>query len=329
MPQLLHTTGQMALVFVVFIFPFIKGCRGSLLHEDFLAVVDVDATGGSLGGNTHEVVVAVVLLLCGIDFFNCRRTFLVSGHEDNETLAGIVHLVVDNLLDVLLGLLRHVPGVALCPDSGSAVVEQVIENATVAVVHEGVVARVVILSLGILDLTQVDVGSAGGHGDTPQAAFHPVALHVNVARTAAVIDADATAAVVGVGLVAVVNHHVVADDGVYAADSGDAVTVVGDVVVLDIHHAGVAQAHHVAHADAARHGELATDDLVVNNAHIIGAGAGQVNLGLVAVAGGVVPEQAVADGHTHGAVGTVADSIDSVLDEVSVLDDVIVARAVE
>ena len=185
-----------------------------LLHEDLLAVVDVDAAGGSLDGLAHQVVVLAVGLLCGLDLLDSRGAVLMSGHEDDQTLAGIVHLVVDDLLDILLGLLLDVPGIALCPDGGGAVVEQVIEHTAVAIVHKRVVAGVEVLGLGVLDLAQVDVRSAGGHGDAPQATFHPVALHVDVGATAAVIDADAAAAVIGVGLVAVVDHHIVLDDGV-------------------------------------------------------------------------------------------------------------------
>ena len=160
-----------------------------LLHENLLALMDVDAgSGGSLAGDTHQVVVQVVLF-CSLNLLDCRGIIAVSRHEDDQTFAGVVHLVEDDLLDVLSSLLSHVPSVALSPDSASAVVEQVIKHAAVTVVHKGVVARIIVLGLGIFDLAQVDVGSTGGHSDAPQAAFHPVALHVNVGATAAVIDA--------------------------------------------------------------------------------------------------------------------------------------------
>ena len=71
--------------------------------------MDVDAAGRVLGGNTHEIIVEAVGLLCCLDFLNCGL-LLVGGHEDDQTLAGIVHLVVDDLLDGLLGLLGYVPG---------------------------------------------------------------------------------------------------------------------------------------------------------------------------------------------------------------------------
>ena len=206
---------------------------GRLLHENLLAVVDVDTVSGSLGGNTHQVVVQTIVVLSSVDLLDSSVAILMRGHEDDEALAGIIHLVVDNLLDVLLGLLFHVPGVALSIDIGRTVVVQVIVRAVKSVVHEGVVAGVVVLSITILDFAQVDIGCASYDSDAPQAAFHPVALDVDVAATAAVIDADAAAAVVGVGLIAVVNHLIVADDGVNTADGGDAVAVVGDVVVLD------------------------------------------------------------------------------------------------
>ena len=302
------------------------------LHGFFRSFLDrlhVDAVGGSLGGNTHHVVIQTVVVLSSVDLLDSSVAILMRGHEDNETLAGIIDLVVDNLLDVLLGLLFHVPGVALCPDGVGAVVVQIVEDAAVAVVHEGVVTGVVVLGITILGFAQVDIGCAGNDSNAPQATFHPVALDVDVALAAAVIDADAAAAVSGGVLVAVVNNLVVLDESVNAADGSDAITVLGDIVVLNIEFAGMAHTHHVAHADATREVKLTANHLVANDVHVVIASAGHVNLGLVAVAGGVVPEEVVADDDAHGVGGATTDGVDSVLDEIAVLDDVVVTRGIE
>ena len=83
---------------------FVKLWAEALLHENLLAVVDVDASGQIVAVNllTHHVVVAVVTLHVGADLLDRG---LVGGHEDQALGPGrSASIAVSLYLYLILGL---------------------------------------------------------------------------------------------------------------------------------------------------------------------------------------------------------------------------------
>ena len=241
------------------------------------------------------------------------------GPVDDLAELCIVGLVEDDGLYLLLRLLADVPRIALGIDGQRRVVIQVVQLSSVAVVLEDVAAGVVALvALGHVGTAQVHV-LAADDGDAPQRALNVVAANHGAGLAVGVVEADAAAAVHGIGLVLVVAQRVVLHrqfgDGAHDAD---AVAVVGNGAAAD-EHLGV-KAHEIGDADAAHHvvRRIARHGAARN---LQALGGGDVDLRHVAVGGGVLHQHAVLDGERLRGVGGTAYRRLAATLEVAVLHD--------
>ena len=191
--------------------------------------------------------------------------------------------------DDLLGVFGVVvaPVVANGGDVAVAVVVEGIFGAAVFVAEDGIATPVVFGA-------HVDVVVIDG-SDAPQVARNLVAAQLGLVVRVHAIDADATAAVHGVGLCVVVDEAVVDDEGTQVV----ALLVVAIAVVFydvvfqqDFGFVGV---HQVGDGDAARHVVAASFDGAIHDADGVSSARSEVDLWLVDVGGHIVVEGAVCD----------------------------------
>ena len=237
----------------------------------------------------------------------CRdgRRIVVGRHEDDGAEFLVVGLMEDDGLDHLLRLPVDPPCVVLCVDGEPGVVVEVVELSETAVAAELVAAG---RGCGLVGgLSEVDV-LASDDGDAPVVALNDVVGDDGSRLLVGVVEADAAAAVHGVGLVVVVADGVAVDAYVDGPHGADAVAVVADGAVGD---GGlrVGEAGKVGDADAAHHivggeaGGVALDETIVDEE----SRCRDVDLRYVAIAGRVAEQGAMLYGERLTGIGRAAD----------------------